>query len=359
MRRFACIALCLAVCLAVIGLSGCRKPFMTPKFEQIKPNEFAFLVPYGKTSDQTQASPESYWIEKKVMAKEIEIPQEWVADGYEDGAYNGHYKDSAVLIRVDSSPVTRSWTKDQNTGTSTRDEAIWAMSSDQIKWTVGWNCTARIASIEDAAMFLSNYPNGKLMEVMDTEVRGKLTTRFNLAVTDLPMKQMQESGAPVFKAVTEEVTKFFKARGITITDLGINGPYVYDNPNITKVLEEKYTAAQQEEINRSKTTAQAETNKATQLVAEAKAKAILTEREAEATGIKSVADAKAYEIEKANKDLKTYLELKRLENEKALIERWTGSYPNFFSGGQNPSMLLQLPGTKADAPVGVFAEPTK
>jgi len=325
--------------LVTVGLTGCQKPYMVPKFVTIEPNEYAFVIPYGKTTDQVSTGDEEYWKQKQVNAKEIEIPQIWVQEGR--GWSDGRYKDDVLVIKVDGSPVTREWTSDPTTGTSTKNEAIWTMTADQIKWTVGWTITARIASLADASKFLANYPSGTLAKVLDTEVRGKLTTAFNLAVTDLPMKQLQEHGVPVFAAVNKEVVEFFKSRGITITNLGPNGPYVYDNPNITKVMEEKFTAAQQSEINQSKTAAKAEENKAIQLAAEAKAKATLTEQQAIADGIKLVADAKAYEIEKANKDLATYLKLKTLENDKAAIEKWTGTFPTTMLSGSVPFSLLR------------------
>lgn len=57
-----------------------------------------------------------------------------------------------------------------------------------------------------------------------------------------------------------------------------------------------------------------------------------------------IADAKAYEIEKAKEDLRSYLELKRLEIEKARWEKWDGRFPTtlFGAGAGVPDLLMPL-----------------
>jgi hypothetical protein len=145
---------------------------------------------------------------------------------------DGEWKDAAILIKVDKSPVTREWTADENSGTSTRNEAIWVMTSDQVEFSTGWTCTARIDSQENAVKFLYNYPNGSLKNVLDQEVRGKLQADFGLEVTDLPMETLRISATPHITAVTKSITAFFKDRGITITNLGITGrlPILRNSP---------------------------------------------------------------------------------------------------------------------------------
>lgn len=71
---------------------------------------------------------------------------------------------------------------------------------------------------------------------------------------------------------------------------------------------------------------------------------ILEERKGEAEGIKLVADAKAYELEKLTENPKAYLALKALEVQKAQIEAWDGKLPvTLFSGpGENTSLLLNV-----------------
>ncbi len=79
------------------------------------------------------------------------------------------------------------------------------------------------------------------------------------------------------------------------------------------------------------------------MAAEGKAAALLLEKDAEAKGIKSVADAKAYEIEKAQSNKELYLGLKQIELEKAKMEKWNGVFPFYYMGSSSPNMLLSVP----------------
>ena len=75
-------------------------------------------------------------------------------------------------------------------------------------------------------------------------------------------------------------------------------------------------------------------------------KRLLSERQAEADGIKLVADAKQYEAEQAKENLEFYVKLKQLEIEKERAAKWDGKYPvYYFGGGQGsaPDLLMTMP----------------
>lgn len=332
--------------MMILFTSGCRKPFEPVDLQTVEPNEAGFLLSNTDVNEQSTISAEDY-AKKKVLSQQVKIPQMWVDKGYNTFAfvfgYNGEWIPASRLIRVDMSPVTEEWTADPKTGTSDRDEAIWVMTSDQVEFSTGWTCTARIASVEDAAKFLSHNRNGTLAQVMRTEVRGTIQSEFGLAVTDLPMDQLKSNATPVITKVVDTVKKKYSDRGITITNLGITGGFVYRNPKIQEKMAEVFTAEQEKSISIAKTVAQEEENKRIQLEAQAKADAILTEKQGEADAIKLVADAKAYEIEKAKMDLELYTELKRLELEAKKIEKWSGSFPTYFMGDKNMDLLLEVP----------------
>jgi hypothetical protein len=337
----------LAGSLALLLLTGCvRQPFEPVKLETIGPNEEGFLIPYtGDTRKQTSTNNEEFLRANLVATKQIRLPQQWIQLGYETFGWNGEWRDAARLIKVDKSPVTREWTADPNTGTSHRNEAIWVMTSDQVEFSTGWTCTARIATRDDAVKFLHNYPSGSLQSVMDTEVRSKLQAEFGLEVTDLPMEELRKNATPHIKRTVEAVTTFFARRGITITNLGISGGFVYKDRAIQDMLVKVFNAEQEKSIAVAKTQAQQEENRRVLLEADGKAKAILAERKAEADGIKAVADAKAYEIRKAKEDLATYLRLEQIELEAKRTEKWDGKFPVYFMGtaGNSPELLLQMP----------------
>jgi hypothetical protein len=334
--------------LVTLGTTaGCWRPFEPVQLETINPNEEAFLLPLtGDVKAQTSTNNEEYLRSNLVYTKQVKIPQQWVQKGFETLGPNGSWKPAAILVKVDKSPVTREWTADSNSGTSNKNEAIWVMTSDQVEFSTGWTCTARIAARDDAVKFLHNYPNGSLQNVMDTEVRAKLQAAFGLEVTDLPMDTLRKQATPHIVSVTTDVTGFFKERGITITNLGITGGFVYKDKTIMDTMVKVFNAEQEKAIASAAFQAQDMKNKTVESEAEGRAKALLTAKQAEGDGIKLVADAKAYEIEKAKEDGDIYLALKRLELEKEKLTKWDGRFPTYFMGGgsgSSPDLLLQLP----------------
>ena len=331
----------------VLALSGCWRPFEPVKLEVVAPNEEAFLLPYlGDAKKQESSNNEEYLKANLVYTKQVKIPQQWVQQGYETLGPNGHWQDAAILVKVDKSPVTREWTADPNSGTSDRNEAIWVMTSDQVEFSTGWTITARIETRDDAVLFLHNYPNGSLMKVLDSEVRSKLQSAFGLEVTDLPMEELRKSATPHILATVKQIEEFFKPRGITITNLGITGGFIYKDKSILDTMVKVFNAEQEKAVAAAETAAQEERNKTIILEATGKADALLKTKKAEADGIKLVADAKMYELEKAGEQLQPYVSLKQLELQKELLLKWDGAYPTYFIGGSSgggPNMLLQLP----------------
>ncbi len=330
----------------LLGMGGCYRPFEPVKLEVIQPNEEAFLLPFTEDIErQTSTHTEDYLRKSLVHTQQVKIPQQWVPHGYEFLGANGNWRDAAILVRVDKTPVTREWTADPNSGTSSKNEAIWVMTSDQVEFSTGWTCTARVASRDDAVKFLHSYPNGALTQVMDHEIRAKIQSEFGLEVTDLPMQELRLKATPHIMKVVDTIIEFFSARGITITNLGISGGFVYKDPSIVKTLVEVFNAEQAKLIAIADTATQTEKNKTLQLEADSRAKAILTEREAEAEGIKLVADAKSYEMSKASEDPEAYMLLKRLEIEQAKIDKWDGRFPTYFMGQgvESLNMMLQSP----------------
>jgi regulator of protease activity HflC (stomatin/prohibitin superfamily) len=341
--------LLIAAVSAISLFAGCWRPFEPIQLETISPNEEAFLLPLiDDVKRQTSTNNEEYLKENLVYTKQVRIPQQWVQRGYETFGPNGTWQPAAILVKVDKSPVTREWTADSDSGTSNKNEAIWVMTSDQVEFSTGWTCTARIASRDDAVKFLHNYPNGSLREVLDTEVRGKLQAVFGLEVTDQPMSELRSEATPFILRTVNDVTEFFKQRGVTITNLGITGGFVYKDRSIMDTMVRVFNAEQEKAIATAGFQAQEEKNKAVFAEAEGRAKALLTEKQAEAEGIKLVADAQVYEMDVAQCDPETYLALKRLDIDRARLEQWDGKFPSYFvAGGQSPDLLWQMPVAQA------------
>lgn len=355
-RLFKGPAVSVLMAVPVFALSGCWRPFEPVKLEVVAPNEEAFLLPYlGDAKKQESSNNEEYLKANLVYTKQVKIPQQWVPLGYEMLGPNGKWQDAAILVKVDKSPVTREWTADPNSGTSNRNEAIWVMTSDQVEFSTGWTITARIETRDDAVLFLHNYPNGSLTKVLDSEVRSKLQSVFGLEVTDLPMEELRKSATPHIQSTVKQVEEFFKSRGITITNLGISGGFIYKDKSILDTMVRVFNAEQEKAVASAESAAQEERNKMVIFEATGKAEALIKTKKAEADGIKLVADAKMYELEKAGEQLQAYVSLKQLELQKELLMKWDGAYPKYFIGGSSgsgPNMLLQLPALESGATVG-------
>ena len=326
-------AFLLVMSLATL-VTGCYRPFEPVQLEVISSTEEGFLLPYlGNPKDQSSTDNEDFLKKNLVFTQQVKIPQQWVPKGFEYFGANGEWKPAATLIKVDKQSITQEWTADPNSGTSTKNEAIWVMTSDQVEFSTGWSITAMIASREDAVKFLHRYRSGSLKDVLNNEVRGRIQTSFALEVTDLPMDTLRKSASPHIIAVVKDVTAFFKERGITITNLGITGGFIYKDKSVQDKLVEVFNAEQDQNIARAKSAAQEITNEM-----------ILGQKKAEAEGIKSIADAKFYEVEKSRENMEDYLKLKWLELGKEAVEKWNGSFPQyFFSGEKIPQLLMELP----------------
>ncbi len=150
---------------------GCR-PYDVPEFQEIDTSETGFLIPLeGDTDDQMAFESERYLQDRKVATKRVQVPHRWVQTGR---LYlTGEWMDLVRLVKVDRSPVTRQWTADTASGTSSHNEAIWIESKDSVGFSVGFDCTAHIRE-EDTARFLYMYRSKSLAEMMDTEARARV-----------------------------------------------------------------------------------------------------------------------------------------------------------------------------------------
>ena len=219
------------------------------------------------------------------------------------------------------------------------------MTSDQVEFSTGWTCTARIATRDDAVKFLHNYPSGSLQSVMDTEVRAKLQAEFGLEVTDLPMDELRKNATPHIKTCGRDAHDvLLRARDHDHQPRHHGRLRLQGQGHPGHAGEGVQRRAGEEHRHRQDAGAEEE-NKRVLLEADGKAKAILAEKKAEADGIKAVADAKAYEIQKAKEDLATYLRLKQIELEAKRTEKWDGKFPVYYMGtaGSTPDLLLQVP----------------
>ncbi len=330
-----------ALLLALLPLTmlGCR-PYDVPAFVEIDTSETGFLIPLeGDTDNQMAFESERYLQDRKVATKRVQIPHRWVQTGRM--YWSGQWMDMVRLVKVDRSPVTRQWTADTASGTSSNNEAIWIESNDSVGFSVGFDCTAHIAE-EDTARFLYMYRSKSLAEMMDTEARARVQSVAAEVAARYDLDELRSRKQEIIDAVRQDVIPFFADRGITITTMGMFGGFTYQNPKIQEAIDETFVAQQLKVISNAKFQAQEKENERVELEAQATANKARTIAEGEADALREMAAA-TREVQSDP----LFLQLKMLEVQQDRIEKWDGKYPTYLMqlGGadEGPQMMVQLP----------------
>lgn len=311
------VALLLMSLGVVMALSGCRK-FDKPEFKTIEASQTAFVIPLdGKTSEQGKFMSEEFLQEAKVPTKRVEIPHKWIKTARNTLFFieNGEYVPAVQVIVVERKPVSREWTANKETGTSQKNEGIRAETKESIAFTATFNVTAQIDEA-DAAKFLYRYNNSGLDQILDTEIRQRIQSNFVEQCSKYALSDLLLHKEDVMKALREDITPYFKDRGITITVIGMSGDFVYDNQKIQDAIDENFKSAKALETQRNEN----------QRVLE-----------------KAKADAEAVRIQAST--IQDTIKLRELENQAKAIEKWNGQMPNAVGG--NGGTIFNIPaGTK-------------
>lgn len=345
------------LCLSAIvfaGLVGCEKPFDKPEYAEIKPNETAYVLRLegDNKSDEGQVKFGSieYLDAHKVAAKRIQVTHRWDQQG--KGSADGAWIPDMVVVKVDRSPITRVWTKDETTGTSAKNEAVEVESKDSVNFSIGWSCTAMIAE-EDTSKFLYLYPNDSLSTAMDREILGRIQRECQLVVSKYILDEARGKKDEIQQAVEASLKDFKQSRGITITNVALYGGLSYSNPQIQQAIDEAAKSANLKVIEAAKLDAQSKTNERLVLEAQGKASAAKQEADGLAAAKLAMAEAEAKSITIVNKALESangnplVLQFKVLEVQKAQLEKWDGKYPLWYLGGNSgatpPGLMIQVP----------------
>lgn len=305
MKKSKKIILISAVAATMFSLTSCVKPYDKPEFVVIEPSQTAFLVPLiGDTTNQENFESEEMLNELKVATKEIQIPHRWVQTGRWN--WQGEYKPSSRVIVVERKPETREWIND-----GAVNEGIQAKTKDDIKFTVNLACTAQIDEA-NAARFLYRYNNKTLAEIMDDEVKTKITSAIVGECAKYNQDELSSNTEAIMEKVSENVIPYFEERGITITALGLTGDFVYSD-SVQKSIDQRFQAEKEAEAQEIKNQQEIANAEAEVKIAQMEAQAILEKQ--------SVMDAE--------------IRLKELENQKAWVEKWNGSVPQVVTGSDS------------------------
>ena len=304
-------------------LTACRKPYDKPEFVTIEASQTAFLIPLtGDTSDQASFASEELLEQAKVATKEIQIPHRWVQTGRKN--WQGEWRASAKLIVVERKPVSRSWDSGETAASS--QNAIWGETSDGIGFYVGMSCSAQINE-EDATKFLYRFNNTPLENIIDNEIKTMVKDEFNRQASKYNSSELHTNKANIINSVKDSVTEYFKEFGITITVLGANEGFSFENTTIQEAIDKKFASEQElvtqqnkNEVAIAKAQAEAESAK---IAAQAEAEVILIAAEAEAEANRKIAVSLTPAI----------IEMKRAENEALMYEKWNGTVPQISGTG--------------------------
>jgi regulator of protease activity HflC (stomatin/prohibitin superfamily) len=364
MRKLTIPTLAILALTLIMG-TGCRKPFETPEYKNVSTSQTAYLIPLeGASKKQVKLDSAAAFDKLKVMKKRIQITKRWIDTGRRGlwgiGKWNGKYIPTVDLITVERTPVTCEWTADPASGTSKKNQAIWAESEDSIEFSSGFNTTGYIKE-EDASIFLYFYKANSLASVMDQEVRNKIQEVVSEFAAGYKLDILRSKKKEMISKIREIVIPFFAKRGITITTIGMFGGFEYKNKEIQKSIDDVFVAQQLKNVEaaqlaamddkkkRMKAEGEAEADKIEQ-IAEGKANAKKKDAQAIADALLMKAQAEAKSIQLVTEALKEaqrnpmFLEIKKLEVESQRILKWNGTVPYMQMGASsNIVPMLQLP----------------
>jgi hypothetical protein len=303
MNKNNCLLFCLVSLILVLG--GCR-PYGAPDIVEVAASQTAFVIPLDDGSeDQRQLKSVDYLEKKQVATKRISVPKRFRQTGYM--YWNGEMIPTLRVIVVERKPVTREW-KD-----------ISAEDRTSIGFSVEFTVVATIPE-NGAAVYLYNYNNKPLDEVMDQEIKSRISGRFVEECARRSLGELFTGKAEIMSIIRGHVIPYFREKGIEITNLDFKGNLTFESSDVQQAIDAVFTAAQrkkeQEDLN-----------------AAARAKA-QTDREIAA----QLSGPVALELKR--------LELRKieLENTKLWIEAWRhggAKVPQYITGNQGNNFLIQ------------------
>ena len=225
---------------ATLFFTSC-KPFQEEKYEEVKPNETAYVIPLENGSKTTQSKLKSveYLEQNKVVAKRIYVPTQWHETGRMAG--DGEWIPSVIVIKVDRTPVTREWNNAGGGSNTTKNDAILVESKESIGFSVCITATTSIPE-EWATKFLYTYNGKSLSQVMDNDVRAYIQNILTTEFGKRTLSQCQNERTEVFNIMRKDVTEHFEQYGIKIMNIGSAGQFTYTNEKIQEAINEKYAS---------------------------------------------------------------------------------------------------------------------
>lgn len=225
----------------------------TKDIYKIKPNESGFLIPLtGDTTTQSSTRTLDFYQENQVFVKEVMIDKRWV----ETGTGRGEWRPAAELIIINRTPVTRHWTQEANTGTSTSNQGFPVETRESIGVTVGVVCSASIEESK-APAFLYFWGTASLETVMDNQVRLYIQQVLFEEFGKRTLDEARNQKADIFNLTFQKTRDYFADKGITIMSLGGAEGLIYNNPQVQDAIDRAFVAEQEIQAAEARATQQA------------------------------------------------------------------------------------------------------
>jgi len=238
--------------------SGCR-PYQTPVFKEIQPYETAFVIPLeGATGKQDVFGSLDLLLERKVAAKRIEIPTRWVQTGR--GWWVGEWKQTLMVVTVNRTPISKQFTAEAKTGTSTRNQSLYAESKDSIGVSSGFAITA-VVNEEDSHLYLNKFKGNSLSQVMDNQIFNSVQAIYTEVCSKYNLRDLREKKQDITDRMQEIIVPMYKEWGITINpDMGLIGGFLYEDKEIQQAINRVFVNQTMKEANEALRDAQSAQN---------------------------------------------------------------------------------------------------
>ena len=340
--------------ITALCMTGCMKPPITEKNEDVQNNETAFVIQL-EGNNQAKLNSLEQLAKLQVSAKRINIAQRHKSTGR--FWWQAVVIPTVKVIKVDRSPVTREWSADEATGTNRKNESIWVESMDSIGFSTGFNCTAMVEEV-NAALFLYHYTGDSLSQVMDDQIRNDIQAIASEVAAKYPMDDCRTKKLEIIEMVREVVIPKYAKTGITVSTIGMFGGFTYEDKEIQTSINKTFVAQQAKVTAAAEYEAQEDKNRTIEKAAIGVKNAAITRAEGEAESITIAATAEAEAIavvalaaEKANSN-PVFVTLKQIAVEEQRIAKWDGAYSLWVTGsgqdgtGSGGMNLMMTPPTK-------------
>ena len=306
----------------VVMLIGCG-PAKVLQMIEVAPNETVWSIPLDTQTQAGQVKFNSvdFLNQKKIASKRIMVDMIERSTGRMWFDYE--WIPAARVIKVDRSLVTREWTDDLKSGTSSKTEGIGVQTRDSIKLRVGLTITASIEE-DDASTYLYYHGEKKLADVVDQNVRSFAVAELTKEYSQLTLADAQAKTADIYSSLFALAKTEFKARGISIQFLGNSEGLTYGDSKVQDGINQSYLAEQDRKTAEQEQKAQNIRNQTKINAAETEANAAL----------KLYAAKEAAQFQNI-----LQIALIQAQAQKTMAEKWNGGLPTNILPANSPLLM--------------------